>query len=566
MKRVAIYSRKSKFTGKGDSIENQIEICKNYIKTSYDADVEFNIYEDEGYTGSNLFRPQFSKLIKDIKSSKIDILVCYKLDRISRNVSDFSSTLDMLTQYKCSFISVSEQFDTSTPMGRAMIYIASVFAQLERETIAERVKDNMLEMAKNGKWTGGKTPLGFKSEKINYIDENDNKREYTKLIPDKEESKFVEFLYKKYLELGSLHKLEIFTYQNNLKSKNNTLIEKSSLSLILKNPIYVKSTDEVINYLKENNWIVYGDADGVHSLLTYNKTQQIKKNGKTTKIKKPLNERIAAMSSIDGFIDAELWLKVQQQIDENKDKFPRLGKTNNALLTGKLRCGNCGEYMLIQHGKVSKSTGLKLFYYVCSLKRKSKCKLCNNSNANSAQIEESVIFSLKQLATNKKIFIDELKRDFKFSTSNMQNEKLSLEKTIAQKKKQIDNLVNKLSFAEDIDTILMDKIKLLKIDISELEKKVLDLSSKKENKIVNNLNIELIESLLNKCENIEKLTRDEQKELIELLIDTIYWYGPDNDPDSNNKKGSIKIKFSANSESELTETRLQFSSPGMSSI
>ena len=264
MKRVAIYSRKSKFTGKGDSIENQIEICKNYINTSYGADVEFNIYEDEGYTGSNLFRPQFSKLIKDIKSSKIDILVCYKLDRISRNVSDFSSTLDMLTQYKCSFISVSEQFDTSTPMGRAMIYIASVFAQLERETIAERVKDNMLEMAKNGKWTGGKTPLGFKSEKLNYIDENGNKREYTKLIPDKEESKFVEFLYNKYLELGSLHKLEIFTFQNNLKSKNNTLIEKSSLSLILKNPIYVKSTDEVINYIKENNWTVYGDADGVH--------------------------------------------------------------------------------------------------------------------------------------------------------------------------------------------------------------------------------------------------------------------------------------------------------------
>ncbi len=566
MNRVAIYSRKSKFTGKGDSIENQIEICKNYISNSYGKDVEFYIYEDEGYTGSNLFRPQFSKLIKDIKSNKIDILVCYKLDRISRNVSDFSSTLDMLTQYNCSFISVSEQFDTGTPMGRAMIYIASVFAQLERETIAERVKDNMLEMAKNGKWTGGKIPLGFKSERINYIDENDNNREYTKLIPDKDESEFVKLLYNKYLELGSLHQLEIFTYQNNLKSKNNTLIEKSSLSIILKNPIYVKSSDEVINYLKENNWIVYGDADGVHSLLTYNKTQQIKKNGKTTKIKKPLNERIAAISSIDGFIDAELWLKVQRQIDENKDKFPRLGKTNNALLTGKLRCGNCGEYMLVQHGKVSKTTGLKLFYYMCSLKRKSKCKICNNSNASASKIEESVIYALKQLAINKKSFIDELKKDFKISNTDIHNEKLSLEKTISQKKKQIDNLVNKLSLDEDIDTILMDKIKTLKKEISDLEQKVLVLSSDRENKVVNNINIELIESLLNRCEKIEELTREEQKELIDVLIDTIYWYGPNNDPDDNNKKGSIKIKFTGNNGGELIESRLQFSSPSMSSI
>lgn len=566
MRIVAIYSRKSKFTGKGDSIENQIEICKNYIINLHGKDVEFRIYEDEGYTGSNLFRPQFLKLIEDVKNREIDILVCYRLDRISRNVADFSSTLDLLTQYKCSFISVSEQFDTTTPMGRAMIYIASVFAQLERETIAERVTDNMLEMAKNGKWTGGKLPLGFKSEKIKYIDENDNNREYTKLVQNTQESEFVKLLYNKYLELGSLHQLEIFTYQNNLKSKSNILLEKSSLSLILRNPIYVKATDEVMCYLKDNNWLVYGDADGIHSLLTYNKTQQTKRNGKATKVKKPLNERIAAMSTIEGFIDAELWLKVQKQIDENKDKFPRLGKTNNALLTGKLRCGSCGEYMLVQHGKISKSTGLKLFYYTCSLKRRSKSKLCKNNSASASKIEESVLFALKQLAVNKKTFVNELKKDFKASSSDIQVEKISLEKAIIQKKKQIDNLVNKLSFDEDVADILMDRIKILKREISELEEKILTLSFEKDNKLINNLNIELIEELLNKCEKIEDLTRDEQKELIDILIDTIYWYGPDDDPDSHNKKGSIKIKFTGNNEGELIESRLQFSSPSMSSI
>jgi len=171
MQKVAIYSRKSKFTGKGDSIENQIEMCKEYVSSHLSKNVEYIIYEDEGFSGSTLYRPKFLKLMEDIKLKKINILACYRLDRISRNVADFSQTLEILIRNNVDFISISERFDTSSPMGKAMIYIASVFAQLERETIAERVKDNMLEIAKNGKWTGGRIPLGFISKKIKYADE-----------------------------------------------------------------------------------------------------------------------------------------------------------------------------------------------------------------------------------------------------------------------------------------------------------------------------------------------------------------------------------------------------------
>jgi len=158
-----------------------------------------------------------------------------------------------------------------------MIYIASVFAQLERETIAERVRDNMLELAKSGRWTGGKIPLGFQSERIKYTDEMGLQREYSILTINEDEMSFVKFLYEKYLELGSLHKLEVYITENQLKSRNGTMFEKSSLKIILQNPIYVKSTTEVIEYLKSNNWNVYGEADNVHSLLSYNKTEQTAK-------------------------------------------------------------------------------------------------------------------------------------------------------------------------------------------------------------------------------------------------------------------------------------------------
>ena len=162
---VAIYSRKSKITDSGESISNQIELCKEYLKYHFEEYI-ISIYEDEGFSGGNINRPEFHKLMQDIESKKINFLMCYRLDRISRNVADFAGTLEFLQKYNVAFVSISEQFDTTTPIGRAMVYISSVFAQLERETIGERIKDNMLELAKDGRWLGGQTPLGFKSEAV----------------------------------------------------------------------------------------------------------------------------------------------------------------------------------------------------------------------------------------------------------------------------------------------------------------------------------------------------------------------------------------------------------------
>jgi len=152
MKRIVIYSRKSKFTGKGDSIENQIEICKDYIKRTFpeSEEIQLFVFEDEGVSGKSLDRPQFKQLMKAEEAEPFDCLIVYRLDRISRNVGDFSGLIEKLNALGTAFISVKEQFDTSTPMGRAMMNIAAVFAQLERETIAERIKDNMYQLAKSG--------------------------------------------------------------------------------------------------------------------------------------------------------------------------------------------------------------------------------------------------------------------------------------------------------------------------------------------------------------------------------------------------------------------------------
>ena len=141
-----IYSRKSVYTGKGESIENQIEMCKQYIHTKFSdvSDADIVIYEDEGFSAKNTDRPQFQQMLRDIKLKKPDFVVCYRLDRISRNVSDFSSLIEDLNARDISFVCIKEEFDTSKPMGKAMMYIASVFAQLERETISNLFKKKQL--------------------------------------------------------------------------------------------------------------------------------------------------------------------------------------------------------------------------------------------------------------------------------------------------------------------------------------------------------------------------------------------------------------------------------------
>ena len=137
----AIYSRKSKFTRKGESIENQIQLCMNYAKNMGITD--FIIYEDEGFSCGSTNRPRFQEMLQDAKKKKFSYLICYRLDKISRNVSDFSTLIEELNKLDISFISIKEQFDTSTLMGRAMMYISSVFTQLEWKTVTEHIKDSI---------------------------------------------------------------------------------------------------------------------------------------------------------------------------------------------------------------------------------------------------------------------------------------------------------------------------------------------------------------------------------------------------------------------------------------
>ena len=525
MKKAAIYSRKSIFTGKGESIENQIEMCKDYYLRHYGSDVDFIIYEDEGFSGGNTKRPKFQEMLSDIKLKKFDTLICYRLDRISRNVADFSSTLELLQDNNIDFISIKEQFDTSTPMGRAMVYISSVFAQLERETIAERVRDNMLQLAKTGRWLGGQEPFGFKSEKIIYIDENFNERSLMKLSPVKDELEVVKLIFDKYLETNSITQVTNYLQDNLYKGKNGGDWGTTQVKKILSSAIYVISTEETHNYLKSLGINVYGEPNG-NGYLSYNKTRKMI-------FDRDITEWIYAVAKHKGVIDSKTWLTVQSILEKNKHKKIKrtaTGTNNTALLTGILKCSKCGSNMIIKQGHKSKTEeGKRYDYYVCSKKDNSRGKKCDNKNVRADRLDSIVLRELKNY--NKDYLEESLIEILNTATDNSNNinkiNKLNLE--ISEKETSISNLVKQLSSApnEIVANYIMEEINKLSNDISEAKKLLEKLKENKETKKNDIDNLNLILDMLNTFNGTFDFIEDIQQKrlMLQTLLSSAIWNG-----------------------------------------
>jgi len=528
LKIAAIYSRKSKFTGKGESIINQIELCKR--ECSHLNIDKFIIYEDEGFSGKNIKRPQFQKMLIDAKEKKFHVLICYRLDRISRNIADFTSLINQLDSLQISFISVNEQFDTSTPMGRAMMYIASVFAQLERETIGERVRDNMLELAKSGRWLGGQTPLGYESKKLTYLDSEFKEKSMYTLSPIKKELNIVKTIYDKYIQKKSISQVFIYIFKNNIKTKNGADFNKKRIQLILRNPLYVRANQEVMNYLKVTGMNVMGKANDKHGILIYNKS-------KGARIKRDISEWIASISTHDGIIDACTWLKIQQILDVNKNKAPRLGTSSAALLTGILKCSKCGKNMFVKHGHISSKTNKKIQYYVCSTKDYSKGMRCNNPNIRVDELENVVINNLKNISIDKTILLKELNKiKIEISRNNlMLSEINNLPELINTKQTQINVLINQLSLDNQISKYIRPQIIKLGTDIDNLNIKYDNLKSISYNTNKNESNVNMFLYYLNDFPSfINNLNFNKKRLLINDLVASISWDG---------SKGIVKIKF-----------------------
>jgi DNA invertase Pin-like site-specific DNA recombinase len=197
--RCAIYTRKSTEHGveqEFNSLDAQREACESYIKsqTSQGWRALSARYDDPAYSGGNLDRPALKRLLADIEAGKVDVVVVYKIDRLTRSLADFAKLVETFDARSISFVAVTQQFNTTTSMGRLTLNVLLSFAQFERELASERVKDKIAASRKKGKWTGGTVPLGYEIK-------------VRKLAINRAEAKSVQTIFKLYLKTGSLNKL-----------------------------------------------------------------------------------------------------------------------------------------------------------------------------------------------------------------------------------------------------------------------------------------------------------------------------------------------------------------------
>jgi len=518
---IAIYSRKSKFTGKGESIQNQIQLCKDYAAKNYDVE-KLLIFEDEGYSGSNTNRPKYKEMIENAIYHKFDILICYRLDRISRNITDFTSLVELLSENSIEFISIRENFDTSTPMGRAMMFIASVFSQLERETISERIKDNMYSLAKSGRWLGGRTPTGFISKQVEYFDDINSKRKLYRLSPKPSELKLVTTLYNKYLELTSLTALETWTKKNNIKTRSGKLFDKSILKFILSNPVYAVADQAMFNYFSLLDSKISDheeDFNGKHGLMVYNRHEE-KKN---RVLKKNPSQWIVAVGLHKGTIPSKIWIDVQNLLNENRKKAPRSGTGKIGIITDLLKCKNCGSKMRIS---VSRRNNKVYYYYKCLTKERSKGVDCNISNLNGKIADDLIISEISKIGHCKQSLYhhlcNELKEIRKISDPRFNKDVLQNEIKIYEG--YINNLTLQLSQLEDTSAG-----KYIIKQIEAFDKKILSLGSELEtqDKDINTTeNLKTIsDEILSLINNIDTLNFDEKKILIRSVVEKVIWDG-----------------------------------------
>ena len=391
--RCAIYTRKSTDEGlekEFNSLEAQYEAGLNYIKSQVYKGWEVipERYDDGGYSGGNINRPALQKLLDDVRKDKIDMIVVYKIDRLTRSLTDFSKLVDVFDAHQCSFVSVTQNFNTYDSMGRLTLNMLLSFAQFEREVDAERIRDKVAASRKKGMWMGGRVPFGYNAV---------NK----KLLINPEEAEIVKLIYNKYCCCRSVREVGNYLRENNYKTadrlKNDGTTEygqelkQCKLNHILSNPIY-------IGKVVHKGTVYDGQHEAIISQSLWDKVQEIKKN-----------------NSEEGF------------------NFKKV--MHHSLLRGLVECGCCHSGMILTY--TSKKTK-KYNYYTSSKANKEGHHHCEVGSIGAGELDALVLKQLHNIFRSPRL-LDEISKQVA-----VEDENIGLTE-ITEKLKETDNIFDYLS-------------------------------------------------------------------------------------------------------------------------
>lgn len=372
----AVYARQSIDKKDSVSIETQVQLCRRFSAG------EPQIFQDKGFSGKNTNRPAFRRLMEAVETGQVSKIIVYRLDRFSRSIADFGQIWNTLERCGVEFLSVTENFDTSSPMGRAMLNIVLVFAQLERETTAERVRDNYQHRFSLGAWPGGPAPYGYSLAKI-----TDHEGRRVSSLSANEYAPIVKRIFELYAQEGtSLRGVAQILNTDGIPGPRRKVWDNVTLSRILHSPLYVQATEDIYWwYLSKGLQPKQGPEafDGAHACNVIGKRDRSK--GKN----QDLERQLFSLSNHRGFIPAELWLRCQGRLEQNAQAAPT-APAKHSWLTGLLKCGACGYAV-----KIARDGQSGTYYLNCS--GRANMGICSASiRIDLRELEEAVAQSLSE--------------------------------------------------------------------------------------------------------------------------------------------------------------------------
>lgn len=352
MQHTAIYVRQSVERADSVSLETQAELCRKDLAPEEPVE----IYSDCGFSGKNTERPALRAMLAAVRADAVRRVLVYKLDRISRNLSDFTQLLQIFAEHHVIFESHTERFETGSPMGQAMQSLLMVFAQLERETISGRVRDAVFARARAGFDTGGAAPFGFRKTPCELLG-----RRTQMLIPDENASAVMEG-FSAYLRAnGSLTSVCTDWNAQGIRTVRGGMWSANTLCRVLRNPVYVQADARVYAYLSAQGAELCVPEQLPECRGVYLYTDRRQNRSRFT----DLHGSFAVCAPHTGLVPAELWLACQQKLEASRRKRTA-GKGRRSFLSGLIFCGNCGSAMTVVRGRHAD-------YLQCSGRKHGRC-------------------------------------------------------------------------------------------------------------------------------------------------------------------------------------------------
>jgi DNA invertase Pin-like site-specific DNA recombinase len=487
--RVAITTRVStddQARGEYSSLKSQRDICEHYIQIHADEGWSTTHYfEDAGYSGKDMERPGIQELLAEVRAGNVDVVVAYKIDRISRFLPDFYDFWRVLEQYGVHFVSATQQFDTSTPMGMLMLNMLLSFAQFEREMIAERTAHKLAERAKRGKWNGGWVPLGFCYDKT------------TKLLgPHPEENDLLVDIYKLAVKLRNATKVANALNEAGRRTRQRVLIRPDGTERIVGEKRFREDRIKAIIQNPIYKGVIAHDGDEYPS------------------------EHPALVS-------AELWTKANEAIKVEEQQRLTLQERDKHvhLLKGILKCGHCGTALTPYPSGKKDPDGNPYLYYTCThVTKDGSDSECPVRSIPARPFDDLIIRYLGEIGRHPDVIEASIK------ASN--EEKLKALRPLKSKLAELDRRYRELSAAVQncietakrkgaksiSDEFMQEAEKLSKEKRQiELDRTRLNLDINHRENVVADAQI-IADALLQFQKVIRKLNDDEQKELVRLIV------------------------------------------------